>query len=109
MAEAMVTRVDAWHRQRLNFTGGRFEFGDRRLRFVTEQNRSIFDTAQADATIKYPWYDFGGGCRVRIGRGSFRFFFMPPSAASGLFVFAALGQAWRRCREFKTALRYNTP
>lgn len=53
-----------------------------RLRFDTGTDQG-FDVAVRDVTdITFPWYYFGGGCKVRVGQRAVRLSFVRPNGAA---------------------------
>jgi hypothetical protein len=101
----MRTRIDAWYyRGFANFEPGEFEIGDGRIRYA-QNEAQLFDVAVADISVKWPWYEFGGGCRVRFGGENYKFAFMSPAAAGGIGALFSIGSAWKAARAFKDALR----
>ena len=60
---------------------GVLELADGRIGFTTEEGR-VFESALGDITVKFPWYYFGGGCKIRIGDRVYRISFVRPNDAT---------------------------
>ena len=74
---------------------GLLELADGRLAFTIEEG-PVFDAPLSGVSdIKFPWYYFGGGVKLRIGNERYRLSFVRPNDAadiSGRF-FARIGGA----------------
>ncbi len=81
MAEPSL-RTPAW--QLLGLFGNRpgmLELAKGRLAFTTDEGR-VFEASLAEVTdIKFPWYYFGGGMKVRVGATKYRLSFVRPNGA----------------------------
>lgn len=67
----MMVRVSGSERGRLRLTSGRLSFsGEKGTRFDIPHEQI--------GQVKFPWYYFGAGMKVLIGRDSYRFSFMEP-------------------------------
>lgn len=73
---------DAWLLEGLTRSvPGWLELHKGRLRFVTPDS-VVFDAARADVdAIRYPWYYFGGGLKLRAGGQPYRISFVKPNGA----------------------------
>jgi len=70
---------------------GWLEWRNERLRFVTAE-RVVFDVSRSDITdIRYPWYYFGGGVKLRASGTPHRLSFVRPNGAEHA-VGRALGE-----------------
>jgi hypothetical protein len=50
-----------------------------RLVFETRDGRRILDASLGDiSAVKFPWYYFSGGMKIRIGMNTYRFSFARP-------------------------------
>jgi hypothetical protein len=77
-----------------------------RIVFEASDGRRIFDAPLGEITaVKFPWYYFGGGMKIRFGKDAYRVSFARPgnlpddSDQSG-----DIGSARRSGAEWKTAL-----
>lgn len=62
---------------------GLLEMVDGKVGFTTEEQR-VFESPLAEISVKYPWYYFGGGCKIRIKDDVYRISFVRPNGASDL-------------------------
>lgn len=62
---------------------GLLEMVDGKVGFTTEEQR-VFESPLTDISVKYPWYYFGGGCKIRIKDDVYRISFVRPNGASDL-------------------------
>jgi hypothetical protein len=60
---------------------GVLELSQGRLGFTTEQGR-VFEAPLGEVSVKYPWYYFGGGCKIRHGDKTHRISFARPNNAA---------------------------
>lgn len=50
-----------------------------RLTFVTHDGRRILDAAIGElSSVRFPWYYFGGGMKLRVGASTYRLSFTRP-------------------------------
>lgn len=62
---------------------GELHLRDGRFRFTTSEGR-LFDAPLGDVTdVAFPWYYFGGGMTLRVGREAYRFSFVVPTEEHG--------------------------
>ena len=70
----------------LGFSGsepGTLTLSQGRLRFDTEAGSCTWDTALKEIDrLEFPWYYFGGGMKVKIGRKRYRVSFIRPNTGS---------------------------
>ena len=60
---------------------GWLDLHEERLRFTTPEE-VVFDVLRADVTaIKYPWYYFGGGMKLRAAGRPYRLSFVKPNGS----------------------------
>jgi hypothetical protein len=82
MDEQPPLRTPVW--QLLGLFGNRpglLELAKGRLAFTTDEGR-VFEAPLSEVSgIKFPWYYFGGGMKVRIGAAKYRFSFVRPNGA----------------------------
>jgi len=73
-------------------TPGVLELAEGRIAFTTEEGR-VFEAPLADISVKYPWYYFGGGCKITIGDTTHRISFVRPNNSLDLSdaILAELG------------------
>jgi hypothetical protein len=64
-------------------TPGVLELAGGQIAFTTAEGR-VFQSPLADISVKYPWYYFGGGCKITIGDKTHRISFVRPNNAMDL-------------------------
>jgi hypothetical protein len=64
-------------------TPGVLELSAGRIGFTTETGR-VFEAPLAEITVKYPWYFFGGGCKITHAGKTHRISFVRPNNAADL-------------------------
>jgi hypothetical protein len=63
---------------------GLLELAGGRLAFTTDEGQ-VFDAPLSEVTaIKFPWYYFGGGMKLRVGAARYRFSFVRPNGAEDI-------------------------
>lgn len=62
-------------------TPGVLELAGGKIAFTADEGR-VFEAPLADISVKYPWYYFGGGCKIAIGATTHRISFVRPNGAS---------------------------
>ena len=87
MAESSAPRslrTPAWRLVGLSRSiPGELHLHDGRLRYTISDGR-LFDAALEDVTdVVFPWYYFGGGMTLRVGRDAYRFSFVVPTEDYG--------------------------
>ena len=78
-----------------------------RLVFETDDGRRLLDAAQGEiSSVKFPWYYFGGGMKLRIGTNKYRLSFARPGNLPEEFGEHAgdIRSARRSGAEWKSAL-----
>ena len=60
---------------------GVLELADGNIALTTEEGRA-FEVPLSDVTVKYPWYYFGGGCKITIAGKTYRISFVRPNNAA---------------------------
>jgi hypothetical protein len=81
---------------RLRNVPGVLAAGDGKLTFVTDDGPVFAVSCGEVGAVTWPWYWFGGGCKIRIGGAEYKITFVRPNGAgdvspSLLDVGAALG------------------
>lgn len=77
-----VLRTPAWLLIGLGNVPGVLELADGRLGFTTEEGR-VFEAPLSQINdLKFPWYYFGGGMKLRVGNEKYRVSFVRPNGAS---------------------------
>lgn len=70
-----------------------------RIAFTTDDGRRVFDVPLSSVSeVKFPWYYFGGGVKLRIGAESYRLSFVQPNNVAGqsdIFGGRRAGKAWK--------------
>ena len=64
-------------------TPGILELSAGRIAFTTETGR-VFEAPLSDITVNYPWYYFGGGCKITYACQTHRISFVRPNNAADL-------------------------
>ncbi|HYE19318.1 MAG TPA: hypothetical protein VEA69_12790 [Tepidisphaeraceae bacterium] len=75
-------RTPAW--LMIGMTGsapGVLELAGGRIAFTGEEGRA-FEAAVGDVTAKFPWYYFGGGCKLAAGGQAIRVSFVRPNGGA---------------------------
>lgn len=73
-------------------TPGMLELSGGQIAFTTEEGRA-FQAPLADISVKYPWYYFGGGCKITIADKTHRISFVRPNNAVDLSDGMLAGQS----------------
>jgi hypothetical protein len=77
-------RTPVW--QLIGMTGstpGILELSAGRIAFSTETGR-VFEAPLREITVVYPWYYFGGGCKITHAGKTYRISFVRPNNAADL-------------------------
>ena len=61
---------------------GVLTFADGRLSFTTEERVAFEAPASAFLDLTFPWYDFGGGLKLRVDGRPYRLSFVKPNGAA---------------------------
>jgi hypothetical protein len=78
-----------------------------RLTFTTGDGRSVFDVPLSGVSdVKFPWYYFSGGVKIRIGADSYRLSFVQPNNEAGP---SDIGAGRRAGKALKALLAAQTP
>jgi hypothetical protein len=83
---------------RLRNVPGVLAAGDGKLTFVTDDGPVFAVSCGEVGGVTWPWYWFGGGCKIRVGETEYKITFVRPNGAADvapslLDVGAALGAA----------------
>jgi hypothetical protein len=80
-----VLRTPAWLLVGLTRSKpGVLELADGRFAFTTEEG-TVFEVSLSEVSeVKFPWYYFGGGVKLRIGADRYRLSFVRPNDASDI-------------------------
>ena len=62
---------------------GVLELVDGKIGFTSSEGR-VFEALFSDIAVKYPWYYFGGGCKISVGQQVYRISFVKPNGAADL-------------------------
>ena len=90
----------------IHSVAGELELTQERFIFETRDGRRIIDAPLSDlSAVRFPWYYFGGGMKVRIGTETYRLSFARPGNLPDDFGEAAekgdlgsgrhVGAAWK--------------
>jgi hypothetical protein len=78
-----------------------------RLTFATGDGRSVFDVPLSGVSeVKFPWYYFSGGVKIRIGANSYRLSFVQPNNEAGP---SDIGAGRRAGKALQALLAAQTP
>src|SRR5436305_7653146 len=77
--EGLRTRVWLLHGMS-GSTPGILELVNGRIGFTTDEGR-VFESALGEVAVNYPWYYFGGGCKISRGDQTYRISFVRPNGA----------------------------
>src|SRR4029079_1666247 len=64
-------------------TPGLLELASGKIAFTSDEGR-VFEAPLTDIRVKYPWYYFGGGCKIAIADKTYRISFVRPNNASDI-------------------------
>jgi hypothetical protein len=60
---------------------GVLELAEGKVAFTSAEGR-VFEAPLSEVSVKYPWYYFGGGCKITTGGKTYRISFVRPNNAA---------------------------